>query len=359
MTMLAGFSTCVSSSYGAGEDYVYSIAITTAPVTYTFALGGAATWKVASVHSACPPAGGNCVGGIVTGSGTSASGNVTFPTNGTYYIIIDTWPTPTCGAFTLDITVPAPPPANDNCAGAITLTHGMTCVTTPGTVAGATESQLACSGTANDDVWYQFVATATSANVVVAGSTSFDAVVQVLSGTCGSSTAIACQDVTFGGGTETVALTGLTIGNTYYVRTHDWFATVPATLTFTICVTTPPPPPANDNCGAATSLTVNADLNCGVTTNGTTVSATQSTETAPSCSATGVNDDVWYSFTATGAAHQVRITGATNTTAVAVYSGSCGALTQLTGRGASTSSGSVSLNLTGLTASTTYRVRAI
>ncbi|MBK8702435.1 MAG: hypothetical protein IPN33_01675 [Saprospiraceae bacterium] len=86
-------------------------------------------------------------------------------------------------------------------------------------------------------------------------------------------------------------------------------------------------------------------------------SATQSTETAPSCSATGVNDDVWYSFTATGTAHQVRITGATNTTAVAVYTGSCGALTQITSACASTVSGTANLNLTGLTAGTTYRVR--
>ena len=258
-----------------------------------------------------------------------------------------------------DCAVVLPPPANDNCAGAITLTHGTTCTTTAGTTANATQSQAGCSlSTADDDVWYQFVATATSAQVIVTGAASFDAVVQAFSGTCGSLVAIgACQDVTFSGGTETLALSGLMVGTTYYVRTYHYNSSVSTTPTFTICVTTPPPPPANDNCSAATSLTVNADLNCGVTTAGTTVSATASVETAPSCSATGVNDDVWYSFTATGTAHQVRITGATNTTAIAVYTGSCGALTQISLACASTSSGTATLNLTGLTAATTYRVR--
>lgn len=119
----------------------------------------------------------------------------------------------------------------------------------------------------------------------------------------------------------------------------------------------PPPPPANDNCANATALTVNNDYNCGSTTNGTTISATQSSETAPSCSATGVDDDVWYSFVSTGTQHQVKISGATNTTAIAIYSGACGSLIQITGACASTTSGTATLNLTGLTSLTNYYVR--
>ncbi len=97
-----------NANYGGGEDYVFSLNITTAPVTYNVSLGGAAVWKIASVHSACPPTSGNAISGVTTSSGSTGSAAVTFPSNGTYYIFVDTWPDPTCGAFTLDITPQAP-----------------------------------------------------------------------------------------------------------------------------------------------------------------------------------------------------------------------------------------------------------
>ena len=250
-------------------------------------------------------------------------------------------------------------PVNDDCAGAITLTpQGTSCVSaTSGTTTGATQSQVSCTGTANDDVWYQFTATQAAHNVTVIGASGFDAVLQVFSGSCGSLTSIVCQDVTGSGGTEVATLTTLTPGQTYYVRVHHWFSSVATNTTFTICVTIPPPPPANDDCVNATTLTVNPDFACGTSTMGTTVAATQSTATAPSCSASGVDDDVWYKFTATGASHRITITGATNTTAAAVYSGACASLTQLSGACSSTLSGTLNLNLSGLTTGTTYHIR--
>lgn len=47
--------TLFNPNYGDGEDYVYSLVISNAPVTYNLTLGGSATYKIASVHSACPP----------------------------------------------------------------------------------------------------------------------------------------------------------------------------------------------------------------------------------------------------------------------------------------------------------------
>src|SRR5690606_6694673 len=76
-----------TGNYGDGEDYVFSLNITSAPVTYNIALGGSTNWKILSIHSACPPSSTNAIGGLTTLSGTSASGSVTFPTNGTYYLI--------------------------------------------------------------------------------------------------------------------------------------------------------------------------------------------------------------------------------------------------------------------------------
>ena len=141
----AGFS-CASTSYGGGEDYVYSISITNAPVSLQLTLGGAATYKVASVHSACPPTTANCIGGFTTGSSGSGTGLVTFPTNGTYYIVIDTWPAPACGEFTLDITAPPPPPANDLCDNAETLPVSSSGEFCSGMVSGTTLGATASTG---------------------------------------------------------------------------------------------------------------------------------------------------------------------------------------------------------------------
>lgn len=348
----AGFSTCVSSNYGAGEDYVYSISITTAPVTYTLTLGGAATWKIASVHSACPPAGANCVGGIATSSGTSASGNVTFPTNGTYYIIIDTWPDPTCGAFTLDITIPPPPPANDNCAGAIpfgTIPNDGICVNASVTTVSATgAADAVCTGTEDDDVWYTFttppgVTTILYTNTNVSGNT--DRVHQLYSGTCAGLTSLGCFDA------ESGSFTGLTGSTTYYLRTYTWSAGV--TTTFNLCLRTPPPPPANDNCAGALPVTVNGPGLCTSQTAGTVAGATASTGAPAICAGTA-DDDVWFSFVATTASVSLalnNVTGSTSDLVHQVVSGVCGTQVQVSCSDPNTSTAS------GLTIGQTYYIR--
>lgn len=132
-------------------------------------------------------------------------------------------------------------PVNDNCSGATLLTvYGSSCGgATNGDVSGATESLTGCVGTANDDVWYKFVATSANFHTItVVGSSGFDAVVDVRSGAC-NGTSIACSDISGDGGTESVNLTGLTSGNTYYVRVYEYWSGAPETTTFTICITSP------------------------------------------------------------------------------------------------------------------------
>jgi gliding motility-associated-like protein len=167
---------------------------------------------------------------------------------------------------------------NNDCAGAISLTPSAdnTCSPTAGDVAGMTQSQVGCVGTANDDVWYKFVATQTAHDVSVTGNGTFDAVLQVFSGTCGG-TSLACVDNTMGGGSESTSLTGLTIGNTYWIRVYDYYSGFPTNTTFSICVTTPPvappcgsSPAAGNSCDIATPI---CDLNgyCGNTSASYTV----------------------------------------------------------------------------------------
>lgn len=138
-------------------------------------------------------------------------------------------------------------PGNDYCGNATTLTvYGSSCgSSTSGDVNGATQSATptTCDGYASNnanDVWYKFVSTAASHSITVASSSGLDAVVDLRTACPGTS--IDCQDIGGGeGATEVLQATGLTIGNTYYVRVYDYTGAgnPPTTTTFTICVTTP------------------------------------------------------------------------------------------------------------------------
>jgi gliding motility-associated-like protein len=279
----------------------------------------------------------------------------------TYYVRVYTNVTSTATAnFNICVGTPPPPPANDECLNAVSLTvnpnYNCAVVTAGTTVSATTSATLptpTCGATGiNDDVWFSFVATSTGHRVSllnVAGTVT-DMVMTIYSGNCTALTQVVCSDP------DIANLTGLTIGTTYYVRVYTFTATVGSNASFNICVGTPPPPPANDECPNATSLPVNPDFNCALVTAGTTISATQSANLpAPTCSTTGINDDVWYTFTttATSTAHRITLTSVVpvNTMGIATYSGTCAALVQ---NGCSTTG---VLNLAGLTPSTTYYVR--
>jgi hypothetical protein len=243
------------------------------------------------------------------------------------------------------------PPANDNCAGATSLTPGGTCTYTAGTTAGATTSGLAatCGGNPDDDVWYSFVASATSHIVNVAGAASFDAIVQAYSGACGSLTSIGCSNVSGNGGTEVLNLTGLTIGVTYRVRVYHNGAGSSATPTFNICVTVPP---VNDNCIGAINVPLTG---CGSPIAGTSLNASQS-----QAGCTGnADDDVWYSITAsaTGVAQITVNSSASFDAVVQVFTGTCAGLTSLQCVNATGNGGTETVTLSGLTNGQVYLIR--
>ncbi|HTN47618.1 MAG TPA: fibronectin type III domain-containing protein [Flavipsychrobacter sp.] len=147
----------------------------------------------------------------------------------------------TCAGNARKFTVAAAP-ANDNCSNAVVLTHGTSTVGTAGTTLGATQSLAAapCSGNPDDDVWYKFVATNTSAqialNIVVpatTANTSADAYFQVIDGgTSGACTptgnSLLCSDP------NSDIVSGLTIGNTYFIRVYTY--ALSASINFVISV---------------------------------------------------------------------------------------------------------------------------
>lgn len=133
---------------------------------------------------------------------------------------------------------------NDNCSTAIGLTVNptMTCTTvTNGTTVLATQSQAGCVGTADDDVWYSFIATSNTHIITATPISLSDIVFQVFSGTCGGTlTSLACIDNTAGTNAETTTLSGLAIGTTYYVRIYS-YSNGSNQGTFSVCIATQPP----------------------------------------------------------------------------------------------------------------------
>ncbi|MDP4283306.1 MAG: T9SS type A sorting domain-containing protein [Bacteroidota bacterium] len=130
---------------------------------------------------------------------------------------------------------PPPPPPNDNCSGALDLSAAPL----TGNTLGATQSQPAdmCSGytgSANDDVWYQFTPSANGViTISMTGNGTFDGVLELFSGTCGSLTALNCSDISQGGGTEQIPW-NVTSGTTYFVRVYNFYSDLSNEGTFTI-----------------------------------------------------------------------------------------------------------------------------
>ncbi len=340
------------------DDVWYKFVATTATPTITV-VGSAGFDAVVDLRS------GACTGTNITcADATLGGGTETIYASGltvgtTYYIRVYSWGsgTSTQGTFTICVFgASTGAPANDACANAQLLTvYGSTCGgATLGDVAGATLSMAAITcgggtGTADDDVWYKFVALSSAQTITVVGSTGFDVVIDLRSGGC-MGTNIACADAT-ASGTEVLNATGLTVGATYLVRIYSYGATVPTNTTFTICVTTPPP--ANDDCANAIALTVNSGTTCTTSATGNVAGATSSGATS---TCTGSGNDVWYKFTATGTSHIITVTGTNIDAVVDLRSGSCNG-TSMSCADATLTGGTETITATGLTIGTTYYVR--
>jgi subtilisin-like proprotein convertase family protein len=248
-------------------------------------------------------------------------------------------------------------PDNDECAGAITLPVAAinTCSsTTTGTTTYATQSTgaLLCdggTGAADDDIWYKFTAISTSQTVTVVGSGAFDAVVDVRTGNCTTNATIGCADLT-ASGTETVNLTNLTVGTTYFVRVYSYNIGLANMGSFTVCVSTSAPP--NNFCNNAIILNLATPTNSSYTHG--------ATQSIVGCAGTA-DDDVWYQFTAKSSGSATVSATPTGTDPISdvvleVYSGICTGLTSVVCRNATSGSASESATFAA-TSGTSYLFR--
>lgn len=146
-------------------------------------------------------------------------------------------------AFDVCVTTPPPVVINDECAAATVIpvnTDSYCKVNASGSVFGATASNVpnTCSGSADDDVWFEFTAT-NSRHLIyidnITGSTS--GLYHILySGDCGALSPVYCST------TSASTADNLVIGQTYKVRVFTSIATANQTTSFDICIRVPNTP---------------------------------------------------------------------------------------------------------------------
>jgi gliding motility-associated-like protein len=198
-------------------------------------------WEVIVLPFGSPAPLPNATGGIIISSNPSLITGLLPGTQYTFYVrgICPTsgtslWST---GFNFLTLII------NDNCSGAIFAPVNSSAVCqqiTSGTITGATASTpgttAPCIGNANDDVWFQFIATNTYLNISlqnVTGSTT-DLNHAVYSGQCGTLTQLYCSAAN---SLSSVA-NNLVVGQTYFIRVYSNSAAV-QTATFDLCISTP------------------------------------------------------------------------------------------------------------------------
>ena len=298
----------------AANDVWYSF-VATATIAYISVnnLTGNTTDIVTGLYG-----GGSCGGGFTAAAcidTPDAGGRITSLVIGdTYFVRISTFAN-TLGqttAFNICVTQPPPPITNNECTGATVIVVpplGSGCNSAMGTIIGATGSAQAntcpSSGSANDDVWFSFVATNTSASIGindVTGSTN-DMFHSIYAGTCGAIGApILCSDP------NTSIITGLTVGNTYFVRVYTFTATTGQTSTFNLCITSTPVCgnlQNNDYCSNPAILTIGAG-DFSSSTTGIYSSDTPANTSAAFCGT--IENNSWYQFTATLTTHIFNFT---------------------------------------------------
>ena len=340
---------CGATVQGPANDVWYSFVATGPTQTLTFAGGFAAVLNVRA---------GGCAGSTNVYCAAALNGQpqvVPGLTAGQTYLLRiygSAATLPPSAQFTICVTPGPPPPANDECAGAIPIPVTTTCATPVSTnLAYATQSlppTTNCNFNAvANDVWYSFVASGNTQTVTFTGQ--FPAVLDLRSGSCANSASIFCTTILSG---QALTLGGLSRGQTYFLRLYLGNGTLPSTnLPFTLCVTDGLPPPPNDECAGA--ITVPVSTTCANPVSGTLAYATQSLPRGANCPVGGAANDVWYRFVATGVAQLVEFTSQFTAT-IDVRVGTCASSSSLS---CTTIAAGQPLVLGGLTAGQSYFLR--
>jgi hypothetical protein len=356
--------TCGASWYYDGEDHIW---------VFTPASSGTITCSVAStgsyvglaLYQGCP------LNNICSGAGTcvafsqSSSGNQSFcatvTAGQTYYLVMDSYPSPNCNAYTnVTISAPSGTPAGTTCgnAPAIALPYTATGHTTTCYGNDYTNASSGSCGSlyesGEDRVYALTVAAATCIGITLSNASTTSIGFQVYNGCPGSGgTCIGSA----GGSNPLSGTVTLPAAGTYYIIVDTWAS--PSNCNYDINVVNYGSGPANDLPCNATALALNTNL-----TGDNSCSGSASEPGVPACWSTGTMHTVWYSVVCPASGQlMIRTTlGTLTNTQIALYSGTCGSLTLVACNDNAPACGSSSyqnsqITATGLTSGATYWIR--
>jgi NAD kinase len=259
----------------------------------------------------------------------------------TYYLRLFSYGGNNYMSFDFCVQNVPPPPANDECIGAIAVpitSLGSGCVSPiSANTTGATASTPATScagGDSNDDIWYSFVPNTSSvilnfSNAIITSTGGGSYLSYALYSSCPTTTAtLFCGNGNIGFVNGTTTFAGLTAGNTYYLRLFSYGGN--NYTSFNFCLQQPL---LNDECIGAIDIPVSNGF-CNNPIIGTLKNATTSAAFAlPTCAGND-SKDVWFKATVPATGNLIIQTSAAvvvgaNDLVMTAYSGVCGTLTQI------------------------------
>jgi hypothetical protein len=136
---------CGSTLYYGGEDATWGFT-PSASGAITVSVSSTGSWMGITLYNNCPNAGGTCVGFSQSSSGTQTL-CATVTAGQTYYLVIDSWPSPNCNPYNLSISAPSA------CGGTIT---GATAAASPNSGCGSFNTTLSLSNYSGCGVTFQW-----------------------------------------------------------------------------------------------------------------------------------------------------------------------------------------------------------
>ncbi|MFN8145680.1 MAG: T9SS type A sorting domain-containing protein [Bacteroidia bacterium] len=222
----ASLGSC-ASLYESGEDMVFAYTAVGSECIRIVLNNTSSTQAGFLLYENCPGSvGANCLGYI---GGGNVAGNFSLPGAGTYYIIVDSWDPPSSVNFDLSITTSSTTSPNDFPCNALNLPLGVNTTGNNSCSSGLLEPAAPSCWTGGElnTVWYKVVPTGTSLIIKTFLGTLSNTQIALYQGACGSLTQVAptgssCnQDISCGSNSTNnsqLNVTGLTAGNTYYIR---------------------------------------------------------------------------------------------------------------------------------------------
>jgi len=257
------------------------------------------------------------------------------------------------------------PPANDDCSNAIAL--ACSSLTATDTTDASLDNAITCgTASAAGNIWYTYTGSGSAESIELSmcndtgatpGDAAYDSKIFVYAsgdGTCGTLVCEANNDDGAGCASFSSIVNFTSDGTTtYYIAISGYNTTVGAGNLSLTCTPAVSPNVVNQDCGTAAAMTVDG-IAVGTDNGNGTVNVSN-----PTCDAFGTIQDVWFSFVApvSGTVTVDTVLDGTATDAnFVVYSGTCGALTEVATSCQATPTAPNTVDLTGL--SGTYYVQA-